>query len=117
MDTLLRKAANDKDPVKRLAYIAIFRSVALTYTEKGVSKPFNPLLGETYELVRPGKFKYLAEQVCHHPAICSFYIEGDQSAYKMYGTYHPQSKFTKGTLQFRTKQFDYIELPEHSEQY
>jgi hypothetical protein len=33
----------------------------MTNVERGVVKPFNPLLGETYELFLPGKFKFIAE--------------------------------------------------------
>lgn len=33
-------------------------------------KPFNPLLGETYEFVDANKnFRFFAEQVSHHPPI------------------------------------------------
>ena len=39
--------------------------------QKAVKKPFNPLLGETFELV--GKdYRFLAEQVSHHPPITAF---------------------------------------------
>lgn len=38
-------------------------------------KPFNPLLGETYELVT-NKFRLIAEQVSHWPPITAFHVEG-----------------------------------------
>lgn len=32
------------------------------------AKPFNPMLGETFEYARlDKKFRYVSEQVCHHP--------------------------------------------------
>ena len=31
-------------------------------------KPFNPMLGETYELVTED-FKFISEQVSHHPPV------------------------------------------------
>lgn len=46
-------------------YVAIFAisSYASTYHRAG-SKPFNPVLGETYECDRPDKgFRFIAEQV------------------------------------------------------
>jgi len=40
-----------------------------------VSKPFNPLLGETFELVKDG-FELIAEQVSHHPPITAVHCQG-----------------------------------------
>lgn len=57
---ILEKAMNTKDPIKRLAYVTGFQISYLTNVEKATTKPFNPLLGETYELVRPN-YKFLAE--------------------------------------------------------
>jgi len=41
-------------------------------------KPFNPLLGETFELFVPGKYKYFSEQVSHHPPISASITLGDK---------------------------------------
>ncbi len=39
-------------------------------------KPFNPLLGETFDYYDPiTKFKLVVEQVSHHPPISAFYGE------------------------------------------
>ena len=38
-------------------------------------KPFNPMLGETYELVTP-KYRFMAEQVSHHPPILAINCQG-----------------------------------------
>ncbi|KAK3115670.1 Oxysterol-binding protein 3 [Teratosphaeriaceae sp. CCFEE 6253] len=58
-------------PAERLMYVAAF---ALSYfsnnrvKERAVRKPFNPMLGETYELVREDLgFRFLAEKISHHP--------------------------------------------------
>ena len=41
-----------------------------TYSHYRYGKPFNPLLGETYELVhQEGEFCVITEQVCHHITI------------------------------------------------
>ncbi|KAK9846057.1 hypothetical protein WJX84_008575 [Apatococcus fuscideae] len=41
------------------------------------SKPFNPLLGETYEFICPEKgFRFIGEKVVHHPTIMAAYCEG-----------------------------------------
>jgi len=47
----------------RVAAFAV-SSYALAYYRAG-RKPFNPILGETYEWIREDKgFKFIAEQVC-----------------------------------------------------
>ena len=65
---LLDGAVANPDPLKRLAIVATYVITNLTCLERNVTKPFNPLLGETFELVTD-KYSFLAEQVSHHPPI------------------------------------------------
>ena len=46
---LLEMAAIEEDPIRRHALIAVHAVTTLTFCEKSTMKPFNPLLGETYE--------------------------------------------------------------------
>ncbi|KAL3424597.1 oxysterol-binding protein [Phlyctema vagabunda] len=72
---LLDAAATHKAPVQRLLYVAAFASSQFSANrakERAIRKPFNPMLGETYELVRtdnevPGGFRLLVEKVSHRP--------------------------------------------------
>jgi hypothetical protein len=57
---LLDQAILQKDSLRRLAYVAIYSVTMLTSIERNTTKPFNPLLSETYELVTP-KYRFLAE--------------------------------------------------------
>ncbi|XP_038049066.1 oxysterol-binding protein-related protein 6-like isoform X2 [Patiria miniata] len=80
---LLDKAAETDDPYKRMVYVASFAasSYASTYYRAG-TKPFNPLLGETYECVREDKgFRFVAEQVSHHPPISACHCESKNFIY------------------------------------
>lgn len=64
---LLDKASELSDPYERMVYVAAFAvsSYGSSYFRAG-SKPFNPLLGETYECIREDKgFRFVAEQVSH----------------------------------------------------
>eukprot|EP00029_Vermamoeba_vermiformis_P006276 TRINITY_DN2413_c0_g1_i1.p1 TRINITY_DN2413_c0_g1~~TRINITY_DN2413_c0_g1_i1.p1 ORF type:complete len:495 (-),score=241.77 TRINITY_DN2413_c0_g1_i1:134-1618(-) len=66
---LLEKANKFDDADYRTLYVALFAISSYSTTEK-TNKPFNPLLGETYEYVDPNKnFRFFAEQVSHHPPI------------------------------------------------
>ncbi|XP_070788039.1 oxysterol-binding protein-related protein 6 isoform X2 [Pituophis catenifer annectens] len=74
---LLDKAAEIDDPYERMVLIAAFATsgYASTYYRAG-SKPFNPLLGETYECIREDKgFRFFSEQVSHHPPISACHCE------------------------------------------
>jgi hypothetical protein len=55
-----------------MAYVACFAVSNYSTTMTRVNKPFNPILGETYELIRPERgdgFQCIAEQVSHHPPV------------------------------------------------
>ena len=97
---LLNKATREKDPYIQLAYLAAFNISGHSLNPNRVLKSFNPLLGETYELIDTEiGFKYFAEQVCHHPAISACYIEGED--YNFYTNSNTKQNFyiTKGTFE------------------
>ncbi|KAM3614144.1 uncharacterized protein V6R79_010832 [Siganus canaliculatus] len=74
---LLDRAANTQDPFERMTYMATFvvSGYASSYYRTG-GKPFNPVLGETYECDRPDKgFRFMAEQVSHHPPVSACHAE------------------------------------------
>ncbi|XP_060906790.1 oxysterol-binding protein-related protein 3 isoform X1 [Labrus mixtus] len=80
---LLDRAANTHDPFERMVYIATFvvSGYASSYYRTG-GKPFNPILGETYECDRPDKgFRFVAEQVSHHPPISACHAESKNFIY------------------------------------
>ena len=69
--TLLDKAAKSSQSSRRLAYVTAFAVSTLSYArskERAIRKPFNPMLGETYELVREDRgFRFISEKVSHRP--------------------------------------------------
>nr|XP_054415345.1 oxysterol-binding protein-related protein 3 isoform X5 [Pongo abelii] len=74
---LLDKAAQIPSPLERMVYVAAFAisAYASSYYRAG-SKPFNPVLGETYECIREDKgFQFFSEQVSHHPPISACHAE------------------------------------------
>ncbi|ESP01675.1 hypothetical protein LOTGIDRAFT_139282, partial [Lottia gigantea] len=74
---LLDKASEYDDPYERMIYVAAFAvsSYASSFYRAG-HKPFNPLLGETYECIREDKgWRFIAEQVSHHPPISACYAD------------------------------------------
>jgi ankyrin repeat protein len=66
--SLLDLAWKRENSDERLLLVAAFAVSSYASTVGRVGKPFNPLLGETYEYVRSDRgFRYISEQVSHHP--------------------------------------------------
>lgn len=92
VDLLDRAAESVHDPGLRMAYVAAFAGSSYSSTIDRVAKPFNPLLGETYEYCRPDEgFRMFAEQVSHHPPIGALMAES--ARWDFYGESNVESKF------------------------
>ena len=63
-----------EEPCLRLAYVACFAVTSYVSSAQRTMKPFNPLLGETYELVKDG-YRVISEQVSHHPPISALHCQ------------------------------------------
>uniref|UniRef100_A0A8C2I903 Oxysterol-binding protein n=1 Tax=Cyprinus carpio TaxID=7962 RepID=A0A8C2I903_CYPCA len=76
---LLDTANHTDDPYQRMVYIAAFAiSGYATAQYRNRYKPFNPVLGETFECIREDRgFRYISEQVSHHPPISACHAESD----------------------------------------
>ena len=90
---LLNTAAKDPNPYMRLAKTALFCIGQFVINNGRVAKFFNPLLFESYEYVdNEQNFRYIAEQVSHHPAISAYYAEGD--GWNIYANTNATIKFS-----------------------
>ncbi|KAM9837523.1 oxysterol-binding protein-related protein 7 [Aulostomus maculatus] len=80
---LLDTANHTQDPYQRMVYIAAFAiSGYSTATFRNHYKPFNPVLGETYECIREDRgFRLISEQVCHHPPISACHADSDNFSF------------------------------------
>ncbi|XP_067861701.1 oxysterol-binding protein 2-like isoform X4 [Heptranchias perlo] len=73
---LLDKAARCDSPAEQMCYVAAFSVSSYSTTVHRTAKPFNPLLGETFELDRleESGFCSLCEQVSHHPPAAAHHV-------------------------------------------
>ena len=80
---LLIEANKMQDRGLQCLYILSAFVIILANTERTVKKPFNPLLGETFEYTDP-EFgtRFFAEQVSHHPPISAFHAENSSFVYQ-----------------------------------
>jgi oxysterol-binding protein-related protein 3/6/7 len=78
---LLDNAAKCNDAFERLMYVAAFAISSLSNSrvkERSIRKPFNPMLGETFELVREDKgFRLISEKVSHRPVQLALHAESE----------------------------------------
>eukprot|EP00062_Callorhinchus_milii_P022237 gi/632979807/ref/XP_007906677.1/ PREDICTED: oxysterol-binding protein 2-like [Callorhinchus milii] len=74
--SLLDLAARCDSPVEQMCYVAAFSVSSYSTTVHRTAKPFNPLLGETFELdrVEESGFRSLCEQVSHHPPAAAHHV-------------------------------------------
>lgn len=93
---LLEKVHNNQEIEFKLANIAGFIVADISLNINRLLKPFNPILGETYEYIDVNnKFRSISEQVSHHPAISAFFIESPHL------TIYGDSKFKQNMLFFK----------------
>ncbi|CUM67545.1 uncharacterized protein PRCAT00005245001 [Priceomyces carsonii] len=97
---LLDKAASYDDSTLRLAYVASFAASEYSSTINRIAKPFNPLLGETFEYCRPDKsYRILTEQVSHHPPISA--CDARSIKWDYYGENAVEDKFRGRSFDFK----------------
>ncbi|KAL2009198.1 hypothetical protein VTN00DRAFT_7392 [Thermoascus crustaceus] len=93
--TLLDKAASATDSLERLIYVTAFALSPLSNNrvkERSIRKPFNPMLGETYELVREDRgFRFIAEKVSHRPVQLAY--QADTKDWSITQSPMPTQKF------------------------
>lgn len=112
---LLDEASKEPDSIRRLALVSIFSISMAAFIERSNTKPFNPLLGETYEYEHT-HYRYFAEQVSHHPPITAIHMEG-KAGYRVWSNIRPKTKFTGKSLQFHPTFRFYIEFDSTGEKF
>ncbi|XP_042856242.1 oxysterol-binding protein 1-like isoform X4 [Penaeus japonicus] len=97
---ILDRAVQIEDSCEQLSLVAAFTVSSYATTAVRTAKPFNPLLGETYECDRTDDlgWRALNEQVSHHPPIVAQYVEGT-SGWHSWQEFSMSSKFRGKYLQ------------------
>ncbi|KZO92116.1 hypothetical protein CALVIDRAFT_504875 [Calocera viscosa TUFC12733] len=96
----LDAAVQEPDALKRIAFVAAFAMSNYSSTIGRIAKPFNPMLGETFEYARFDKqYRYVSEQVSHHPPISACYCEAPNWLY--YGEVDAKNKFMGKSFEIR----------------
>ncbi|KAJ3261452.1 hypothetical protein HK104_006821 [Borealophlyctis nickersoniae] len=108
--SVLEGLQGEEASLVRLMFVGAYAMSNYSSTVGRVQKPFNPMLGETYELVRQDKqFRYLSEQVCHHPPISACYC--DSPDYVFWTEVNVKSKFWGKSLELHPLGTCHVRLP------
>ncbi|VAI25635.1 unnamed protein product [Triticum turgidum subsp. durum] len=84
--------------VMRTLCVAAFAVSGYASSDGRPCKPFNPLLGETYEADFPENgIRFFSEKVSHHPMVMACHCEG--RGWKFWGESNVKSKFWGQTIQ------------------
>ncbi|CAL4067800.1 unnamed protein product, partial [Meganyctiphanes norvegica] len=97
---ILDRAAQCEDTCEQLSWVAAFTVSSYATTAMRTAKPFNPLLGETFECDRMDDMGWRAinEQVSHHPPIVAQHVEG-RTGWESWQEFSMSSKFRGKYLQ------------------
>lgn len=106
---LLDVAAKQKPSAERMLWVVAFAVSQFSVNrakERAIRKPFNPLLGETFELLRtdneiPGGFRCLVEKVCHRPVRLA--MHADAALWSFAQTPAPGQKFWGKSAEITTE--------------
>lgn len=93
----LKKAALQDDKVERMKLSIAFAITSLYWATKQL-KPFNPILGETYQASFEEGTKVYWEHTSHHPPIANVLMEDADDQYKFSGFYAIKANVNKNTL-------------------
>eukprot|EP00794_Sanderia_malayensis_P015364 gene15364-16941_t len=89
---VLNRASECTSNIERLAYVAAFASSVYANVPGRFWKPFNPLLGETFEFTnKEHGYSVVCEQVSHHPPVSALHAESDH--WEFWEEYRLDTKF------------------------
>lgn len=95
---IISQAVLEDDPFTRMKLIVKWYLSGFYKKPKGLKKPFNPILGETFRCYwqhdnNGSKTFYIAEQVSHHPPVSAFYMTNRQDGFALRCSILARSKF------------------------
>jgi len=115
----LLKLANQVAPYDKdlaLLYVGVYSLSTFGCSIQRTSKPFNPMLGETFEYVDDRRgIKFMCEQVSHHPPISACHVENDD--FEMTAYFRVATKFTGNAVEVEPSSTTIITLKSTGAQY
>ena len=104
----ITRAIYSPDVLERLKWITVHLMAFLHLTTTQV-KPFNPIIGETFQC-RIGNLKLFLEQTVNHPITANFYGIDDDKTYEMFGYQITDASVTPNTCMATRLGLYYIKI-------
>jgi len=116
---ILDKASAMEDDLEQMTYVAAFTVSSYSTTAIRVGKPFNPLLGETYESDRTEDlgWRCVSEQVLHHPPMVAQYCESPGGGWRCWQEFTMSSKFKGKYLEVEPLGITHLEFTRSGNHY
>ncbi|CBZ50967.1 oxysterol-binding family protein, related [Neospora caninum Liverpool] len=111
---LVHAASLFPDPVDRLLLVTLFAISPYASATGRTYKPFNPLLGETFEFTHRG-YNFIAEQVGHHPPRTAYHVSNDR--FLCWGDVVVRNRFTGKSLEVTTPGTVHVVFPSVDDHY
>ncbi|KAG2492188.1 hypothetical protein HYH03_009436 [Edaphochlamys debaryana] len=110
----LEQAAKATDPLERMKLVSTWFVAGLHLAFANWRKPFNPILGETWQASLSDGTSMSMEQISHHPPVTAFHMEGPGGSYCFRGLSQPTVSIVVKYYGFKTvaKGFRYVEFPD-----
>jgi len=83
--------------VERMKFVICFAIAGLQYGAIQ-DKPFNPILGETFQGFFEDGSQIFIEQVSHHPPVSAFQVLGPKDSFNFYGRCEYRANFHTNSL-------------------
>ena len=116
LDTAVTISGDNGERILHIAAFAVSGFSNARLKERAVRKPFNPMLGETFELVREDKgFRFLAEKVSHKPVIMACHADAKEWTFTQ--SPMPTQQFWGKSAELNTPGRVRINFPSLGEQY
>ncbi|XP_034046554.1 oxysterol-binding protein-related protein 7-like isoform X2 [Thalassophryne amazonica] len=114
---LLDIANHIDDPYERMVYVAAFSISGYAWASwRYRYKPFNPVLGETYESYREDRgFRYVSEQVSHHPPLSA--CHADSENFTFWQDQRWKNKFWGKSVEIISSGLVNVTLPRYGDHY
>uniref|UniRef100_A0AAY4CXM7 Oxysterol-binding protein n=1 Tax=Denticeps clupeoides TaxID=299321 RepID=A0AAY4CXM7_9TELE len=114
---LLDIANRIDDPYERMVYMAAFSISGYAWASwRNRYKPFNPVLGETYESIRNDRgFRFVSEQVSHHPPLSACHAESEN--FTFWQDQRWKNKFWGKSVEIVSSGMVNVTLPRYGDHY
>jgi hypothetical protein len=98
-----RAAACAGDPRERLRWAAAYCVAGYHRAFIHWAKPFNPILGETWQASLPDGTRIWLEQASHHPPVTAFQMSGPRGAYSFHGASAPAVAYKANSIRTQAR--------------